>query len=79
MDATGLTGAYDFTLSFSGPEVARAQAALDSAGQATAIDSGGSLTLVAALERQLGLKLDARQIPLPVVVLDHIEPKPADN
>ena len=77
LDATGIKGAHDFTLSFSGPGPSPAQAA--AAGQSGATDPAGGLTLVAALERQLGLKFEKREIPVPVMVLDHIEEKPTDN
>jgi uncharacterized protein (TIGR03435 family) len=40
---------------------------------------GGGLTLFDALERQLGLKLEKRTVPVGVNVLDHIEAKPTDN
>ncbi len=76
VDASGLDGAYDFTLSFSAPRTSPAQAAMGAAP--VAADPDG-LTLFDALEKQLGLKLEKRNIPAPVVVLDHIEQKPTDN
>ncbi len=76
VDASGIEGAFDFTLSFSAPP---AQAAMGAAvGQAVASDPGG-LTLFDALEKQLGVKLEKRNIPMPVPVLDHIEPRPTEN
>jgi uncharacterized protein (TIGR03435 family) len=48
------------------------------ASQPVAADPDG-LTVFSALEKQLGLKLEKRNIPMPVVVLDHIEEKPADK
>jgi uncharacterized protein (TIGR03435 family) len=81
VDATGINGAYDFTLSFSGiPGVSPAQAALAAAaGQQAATDPGGGITLSDALEKQLGLKLEKRNVLMPVVVLDRIEQKPTEN
>jgi uncharacterized protein (TIGR03435 family) len=81
VDATRINGAYDFTLSFSGiAGVSPAQAALaGAAGQSAATDPNDGITLFDALEKQLGLKLEKRNIPMPVVVLDHIEQKPTDN
>lgn len=81
MDATEINGSYDFTLSFSGiPGVSPAQAALAAAaGQQGAADPGGGITLFDALEKQLGLKLEKRNVPVPVIVLDHIEEKPTEN
>jgi len=79
LDATGIDGACDFTLSFSNTGVSRAQAATGAAaGQSVARDPDG-LTILNALEKQLGLKLEKRNIPMPVVVLDHIERKPTEN
>jgi uncharacterized protein (TIGR03435 family) len=80
LDATGIKGAYNFTLSFSGPALSPAQAPRTAAaGQPEAPDPGGGITLFDALERQLGLKVEKRNIPVLVIVLDHIDEKPADN
>jgi uncharacterized protein (TIGR03435 family) len=32
-----------------------------------------------ALEKQLGLKLEERKLPMPVIVIDHIERAPTEN
>lgn len=74
VDSTGIDGAYDLTLSFTDNGLATALA-----NQPGAADPGGEVTLFEALEKQLGLKLEKRNIPMPVVVLDHIDEKPADN
>jgi uncharacterized protein (TIGR03435 family) len=91
VDATGLAGAWDFTLSFSpiSPQQmsgllasARAGAPPGAAGPADATASdpiGGAATLFDAVEKQLGLKLEVRKRTLPVFVIDHIEEKPTDN
>ena len=57
VNQTGLEDRYDFKLFW----VGRA-----------AIDQGG-LTVFEAIEKQLGLKLEARKIPMPVTVIDRIE------
>jgi uncharacterized protein (TIGR03435 family) len=62
IDATGLPGPYDFRLEWVGRPN---------------IDNGG-LTMPDALDKQLGLKLDSRKLPMPVTVIDHIE-RPSDN
>jgi len=49
------------------------------AGQSEAIVPEGGITLFDALEKQLGLKLEKRNLPMPVAVLDHIEQKPTEN
>src|SRR5215475_4379910 len=80
LDSTGINGVYDFTLSFSGRNTSAAQAAPNaSAAQPEATVPDGGITIFAALEKQLGLKLQKRNIPMPVVVLDHIEQKPTEN
>ena len=56
LDRTGLTGRYDFRLSFT---------------PFRSIDQGG-ITIFGALE-QVGLKLEEKKAPLPVVVIDHVE------
>jgi uncharacterized protein (TIGR03435 family) len=43
------------------------------------ISSNGAISLQDAISKQLGLKLEKRQRPVPVLVIDHIEEKPAEN
>jgi uncharacterized protein (TIGR03435 family) len=45
----------------------------------TASDPIGGISLFDALDKQLGLKLEMRKSPMPVLVIDHIEPKPTEN
>jgi uncharacterized protein (TIGR03435 family) len=86
-DGTHLNAAYDFTLSFSpngfqnvgaggrgGPDGAPTQP-----GAAAASDPNGGITLFEAMEKQLGLKLEAHKRPVPVLVIEHMEQKPLDN
>src|SRR5215475_2137047 len=92
VDATGLEGTWDFTLSFSPitasqlanlraslPPGAAAGAAGAPGGGASASDPVGGTSLFEALEKQLGLKLEAQKRSYPIFVLDHIEEKPTDN
>jgi len=44
-----------------------------------ASDPIGGISLFDALDKQLGLKLEMRKSPMPVLVIDHIEPKPTEN
>jgi uncharacterized protein (TIGR03435 family) len=62
VDLTGIEGAYDLQLDWVGIQN---------------IDSGG-LTMPGALEKQLGLKLEPRKLPVTVVVVDHVE-RPSEN
>jgi uncharacterized protein (TIGR03435 family) len=46
---------------------------------AAAADPSGGLSLFDAVSKQLGLKLEMQKRPMPVLVIDHVEQKPADN
>lgn len=90
IDSTGLTGAYDFSVSFSKANLLRAPSSAPSAAAPSASDapeatdpgSGGlpAISLFDALQKQLGLKLVKKDsVPQPVLVIDHVEEKPTDN
>ncbi len=57
-DATGLEGAWDFTLNFS-------PAGMEYSGRARASEAESAISLFDALEQQLGLRLQRTQIPAP--------------
>jgi uncharacterized protein (TIGR03435 family) len=87
IDRTGLTGKYDFTLEFScegcigfGTTMAMANGAVVQP-QATGDNVGSGLpNIFVALEKQIGLKLiKAKDIPLDVIVVDHVEKFPTGN
>jgi uncharacterized protein (TIGR03435 family) len=89
-DATGLEGAWDFTLSFSGAGIVNGAggrggdpgamaAGPPGSVAAGAADPSGGLSLFDAVSKQLGLKLEMQKRPMPVLVIDHVEQKPADN
>jgi uncharacterized protein (TIGR03435 family) len=84
-DATGLEGGWDFALSYS--QLRPTQAiGLGPGGDNNAVpgavpqasDPTGGYTVFEALEKELGLKLQAQKRPVPVVVIDHIEQKPVE-
>jgi len=80
LDKTGLTDAYDFTLSFSG--IGLLQNSLQGPGQpgtGGAADPNGALSLPDAVSKQLGLKLELEKRPAPVLVIDHVERQPTEN
>jgi uncharacterized protein (TIGR03435 family) len=81
VDGTGLDGAWDFTFAFSNPLMAQSGGGggQDASGASTPADPNGAVSLFDALEKQLGLKLQVQKRPMPVLVIDHIEPKPIDN
>jgi len=81
-DKTGLEGAYDFTLVFSGinlVQTGRGGRGDGAPGGGDASDPNGALSLPDAMSRQLGLKLEQRKRPMPVLVIDSIQEKPTDN
>ena len=78
IDKTGLAGLYDFTLTFA-PEGVRAAGPLgptltllQGQGQSPPADPNAP-SLSAALEEQLGLKLESARGPIEVVVIDRLE------
>ena len=87
LHATGIEGAWDFTISYNEAELFESLRVLlaarrgadgaDNAGQAS--DPTGGLSLTAAMEKELGLKLKTHRRPERVFVIDHIEQKPAGN
>jgi uncharacterized protein (TIGR03435 family) len=83
LDATGLEGSWDFTLSFSMAgqlqSGGRGAAPPATEGIGAASDPNGAVSLPEAVSRQLGLKLEQTKRPVKVLVIDHVEEKPTDN
>ena len=81
-DATGLEGGYDFQLYWS-PDASTDNAAPRLAQDGTPIpatpDADSGLTLFAAVQQQLGLKLDSQKGQVDVLVVDHAEKVPTGN
>ena len=77
LDATGLDGAWDFTLSFS--SIGQLQSGSRGEAPSEASDPNGALSLPDAVSKQLGLKLEQTKRPVSVLVIDHVEPKPTEN
>ncbi len=79
-DKTGLEGAYDFTLTFTPIGLLQGRGGRGDAGPSPdASDPSGGLSLSDAINKQLGLKLEMRKRPMPVLVIDSIQEKPTDN
>jgi uncharacterized protein (TIGR03435 family) len=75
IDMTGLTGRYDLTLNvakYAGDLAARGQS-IDSAPA----DPQALINMI--LQEELGLKLEARKMPLELVIVDHAEKVPVEN
>jgi uncharacterized protein (TIGR03435 family) len=78
LDATGIEGAYDFTLSFS--TTGQVRASQRGSGDAeTASDPSGAISLPDALVKEIGVKMEKQKRPVSVLVIDHIEQKPTEN
>ncbi len=61
VDETGLTGGYDFELTFERDN-----------GPAAGAEAGGP-SIFSAVQEQLGLKLEAKKAPVEFVVIEHVE------
>jgi uncharacterized protein (TIGR03435 family) len=81
LDQTGLTDAYDFTLSFSGVGQLRNQPPppKDPADASAASDPNGAVSLFDAVQKQMGVKLEKQRRPVPMLVIDHVNEKPTEN
>jgi len=69
VDQTGLTGAYDFKLAWT-PAASVANAS---------VDGSPGPSVFEAVQEQLGLKLERKKMPLPVLVIDSVQRVPSDN
>jgi len=79
VDATGIDGSWDFVLSFSPVGAANGGRGGDASGALAASAPTGALSLLDALPKELGLKLEQRKRQLPVLIIDHIEEQPTDR
>ena len=78
LDMTGLTGSYDLKLEWT-PENTPVSTAPGHEADAGASMDGDSPSLFAAVEQQLGLKLEVRKGPVEIIVIDHAEKVPVQN
>ena len=79
LDATGIEGNYDIAVTYSQNAMRAAVASVGAAGAPEASEPSGGYTVLEALEKQLGLKLELQKRNAPVLVIDHIEQKPTEN
>jgi uncharacterized protein (TIGR03435 family) len=89
VDKTGLTGKYTFILEFYNGGMANLAARLlprpaePDGGKATSADAsdpGGGPTIFAAIQKQLGLRLDkTADVPLDVIVVESVEKIPTPD
>jgi uncharacterized protein (TIGR03435 family) len=75
IDKTGLTGRFPVHLKFVLDDT-MSEIPADAGSPAPSVDAGPSI--FAAVQEQLGLKLEPGKGPVPVLVIDHAE-KPSEN
>ncbi len=82
VDKTGLTGKYDFVLEFA-PDPSRMRLPPGAPSPPPGSDANPTdptgLTIVGALQQQLGLRLASTKAPLDTLVIDHAEKVPTEN
>lgn len=78
VDATGLTGRYDFTMAWSSASLTVLKPP-PVPGQPVSSDPDGAVTLDEAMHSQLGIKMVKTKRPVSVLVIDHIEETPTAN
>jgi len=76
VDATGMTGPFDFTLKWIPDHAVSMNGAV--AGGDAAQDAPGA-PIFSAVQQQLGLTLDARKSSIEILVIDHAEKDPTGN
>ncbi len=65
VDMTGIKGVYNFTLAW--------------APEGVSVDGHSDPSLFTALQEQLGLKLEVREMPAEILIVDHADRIPAGN
>jgi uncharacterized protein (TIGR03435 family) len=80
IDATGVTGRFDIHLESSKDEdtAGTAPGPPDAPTATTPSDPPGGTSIFAAIQRELGLKLDPAKGPHEYIVIDHVE-RPTAN
>jgi len=82
MDLTGLEGRYDFSVVFGARwkmELANMPSDAQSPGALTEPRAGDGPSIFEAVQRQLGLKLEARKMPADLVIVDSGQKTPVEN
>jgi uncharacterized protein (TIGR03435 family) len=80
VDKTGLTGSYDFSLTWTPDQSLRNAGGGPQGGppEGDAAPDASGPSLFTALQEQLGLKLEPQKGAVDVIVIDHIDP-PTEN
>ena len=75
LDMTGLKGFYNLTLDW----IPESRPSGEGKGNVPVGESSSGVTLMVALEEQLGLKLETRNAPIEILIVDHAERAPSEN
>ena len=75
VDETGIPGKFDISVTFT-PDDSQFHGHPPPVKKADDVEAAPSL--FEAIQQKLGLKLEARKAPVPVIVIDHVE-KPSAN
>jgi len=84
-DLTGLTGKYDFDLTWGGDDTAARTGGAPEANTPLSASSTGSgpaefqQMMIAAIQSELGLKLEQKKGMVEIIVVDHAEKVPTEN
>ena len=70
VDRTGLTGEWEFDITFNPPA--------PPPGREVPPPDPDAASLFTVLQEQLGLKLESARLPMPVMVVDRVEPPVQD-
>jgi uncharacterized protein (TIGR03435 family) len=73
VDQTGLQGRFDIDVTYTPEPFSAVALTQRGAAPMAGVDPNGP-SIFEALREQLGLKLEPRKMPVPVLVIDHIEP-----
>jgi uncharacterized protein (TIGR03435 family) len=76
VDLTGLTGAYDFTIKWTGRAQLTRQQQAAANGET---DPNPGISFFDAVDKQLGLKLTPEKRPVPVIMVDSVNRTPTEN
>jgi len=72
IDQTGLTGRYDYFLDIE-------MYVTEEARRASGVPPEAGSIIAAAIQAELGLKMESKKVPVDVIVVDHVEKTPTEN
>ena len=79
IDKTGLAGRYDFTLEFAPDPANLPGLPPPPPGAAAALETSPAPTIQAAIQEQLGLRLEQKKIPVEMLIIDRVDKTPTEN